>query len=89
MCEIEKFRVALLQCNSDKRLAEAEEFTNLTRVSTVNDSYMVEVTLLLLSLLSQNVTVVSVMSFNLTCSGELESLLCTRVCLNFWHFLNV
>ena len=47
---------------------------------------MVEVSLLLLCLLSQNVTVVSVMTLDLTRTGECESLLCTGVCLYFWHF---
>jgi hypothetical protein len=45
-----------------------------------------QVSLLLLCFLSQNVTVVSVMTLDLTGSGKAESLLCTGVCLNFWHF---
>ena len=49
---------------------------------------MNQITLLLLGLLCQNVAVVSVMSLNLTCSGERESLLRAGVCLNFWHFFN-
>ena len=47
---------------------------------------MIEISLLLLCLLSQNVTVVSVMTLNLTSTGECESLLCTGVCLQLWHF---
>src|SRR5574344_1525502 len=47
---------------------------------------MIKITFLFLCLLRQNVTVESVMTFNLSSSGECESLLCTRVCLYFWHF---
>ena len=75
-------------CASQSRgLTEAEEFAYLTNVGAVNESSVVEVALLLLGLLGQNVTVVSVMSFDLTCSGENETLLCTRISLYFWHFL--
>lgn len=48
---------------------------------------MVEVALLLLGFLCQDVTVVSVMSFDLTRSGESETLLCAGISLYFWHFL--
>ena len=68
-----------------RRLTEAKEFTNLTAVCAIDNSYVVEVTLLLLSLLSQNVTVVSVMSFNLTSTSESKSFFSTGICLNFWH----
>ena len=47
---------------------------------------MIEVSLLLLGLLSQNVTVVSVMTLNLTSTGECESLLCAGICFLLWHF---
>ena len=70
-----------------RRLTEAKEFTNLTAVCAIDNSYVVEVTLLLLSLLSQNVTVVSMTSFDLTRSSESETLLSTRISLYFWHFL--
>lgn len=56
-------------------------------VGAVNDGYVVKVELLLLCLLGEDVTVVSVTSFNLTCSSERETLLCTRISLYFWHFL--
>ena len=46
---------------------------------------MHQVSLLLLCLLSQNVTVVSVMTLDFTCSGEAETLLGSGVCLYFWH----
>ena len=68
-------------------LAEAEEFAYLTYVGAVNDGNVVEVALLLLGLLRQNVTVVSVTSFDLTRSGEHETLLCAGISLYFWHFL--
>ena len=46
---------------------------------------MYQVSLLLLGLLSQNVTVVSVMTLDFTCSGDAETLLGSGVCLYFWH----
>ena len=83
LCEMKRFC-----CDAScKNLAEAEEFAYLTYVRAVNDGHVVEVALLLLGLLGQNVTVVSMTSFDLTCSGENETLLCTRISLNFWHFL--
>ena len=68
-------------------LAEAEEFAYLTYVGAVNDSNVVEVAFLLFGLLGQNVTVVSMTSFDLTRSGEHETLLCAGISLYFWHFL--
>ena len=50
---------------------------------------MYQISLLLLCFLSQDVTVVSVMSLNLTCSGEAETLLCSGICLYFWHFFMI
>jgi hypothetical protein len=44
-----------------------------------------QVALLLLGLLGQNVAVVSVISLNLTRTGERESLLGAGLCLYFWH----
>ena len=50
---------------------------------------MYEVTLLLLSLLRENVTVESMLSLDLTGSGERETLLSTRISLYFRHlFVN-
>ena len=48
---------------------------------------MVKISLLLLGLLGEDVAVVSVMSLDLTRSGQRESLLGAGICLNFWHFL--
>ena len=70
-----------------ENLTEAEEFAYLTLVRAVNEGNVVEVSLLLFRFLRQNVRVVSVMSLDLTCSGELETLFCAGVRLYFWHFL--
>ena len=75
----------------EKREAEAkeaaqEQITNLLEVAVVYDCLMNQISLLLLCLLSQNVTVISVMTLDLTCTGKAESLLCTGVSLYFWHF---
>src|SRR5574344_280604 len=73
----------------NKGLTETQQVTNLLHVASVNDCVVNQITLLLLCLLSQNVTVVSVCSLNLTCTGEAESLLRSGICLYFWHFFNV
>ena len=50
---------------------------------------MHKISLLLLGLLSQDVTVISVVTLNLSCSGEGKTLLCTGVGFLFWHcFVN-
>ena len=67
-------------------LAETQQVANLLHVGLVNDRVALQIALLLLGLLRQDVAVVSVMSLNLTCSGEGKSFLCTGVCLYFWHF---
>ena len=51
-------------------LTETEQVTHLLHVGSVNQCLVNKISLLLLCLLSQNVTVVSVMSFNLTGTGE-------------------
>ena len=48
---------------------------------------MLKVAFLLFGLLGQDVTVVSVTSFDLTRSGEREMLLGAGISLYFWHFL--
>ena len=63
-----------------------EEQTDAVEVSLVNDADVGEVTLLLLSLLCQDVTFVSMFSFNLSCSGKGEPFFGTGISLNFWHF---
>ena len=47
---------------------------------------VVKISLLLLRLLSQNVTVISVLTLDFACSSKRETLLCSGLCFNFWHF---
>ena len=68
-------------------LSQVQKVTYLFLVGFHHDSGVVEVSLLLLSLLRQNVAVISMLSFDLTCSGQLEAFLSAGICLNFWHFL--
>ena len=70
-----------------RRLTHAEEFANLLHVRAVNEGHMVKVAILLLGLLGQDVTVISVVTLNLTGSGERKTLLCTRISLYFRHLL--
>ena len=70
-----------------RRLTHAEKFANLLHVRAVNEGHMVKVALLLLGLLGQDVTVISVVTLNLTGSGERKTLLCTRISLYFRHLL--
>ena len=48
---------------------------------------MYKVSFLLFSLLSQNMTVKSVLSFDFTCSGKNESFFRTGVSLDLWHLV--
>ena len=70
----------------DLKLTQTKQVAHLLEVAAVDDCLMHQITFLLLCLLCKNVAVVSVMSLDLTCSGETESLLCTGVSLYFWHF---
>ncbi len=67
------------------KLTQAKQFTNLLEVAVIDQRLVNQVTLLFLCLLCENVTVVSMMSFNLTSAGEAEALLCSGICLYFWH----
>ncbi len=69
----------------DINLAEAEQIAYLLEVRLVNEGLVNQITFLLLGFLCQNVTVVSMMSFDLTCTGETESLLRTGIRFYFWH----
>ena len=69
------------------KLTEAEQFAYLLHIGAIHDGIVYQVSLLLLRLLRQNVTVISMLSFNLTCSGKSESFFSTGISLNFWHFL--
>ena len=55
------------------RLLHCKKFLNLAYVCTMYKCKVVEVTFLLLSLLCQDVTVISVLSLDFTCSGKSES----------------
>ena len=75
--------------NSGKRfLLHSKEFTYLAAVCLLKDCKLVEVTLLLLSLLGENVAVISVFSLDFTRSGKSESFFRTGVRLYFWHVFN-
>ena len=64
-----------------------EEFANGVEVALVHHAHVSEVSLTLLALLSQDVTLVSMFSFNLPCSGKVESFFGTGISFNFWHFV--
>jgi len=49
---------------------------------------MIQITFLLLCFFSQDVTVISVMTLNLSRSGESKSFLCAGICFLLWHFFN-
>jgi hypothetical protein len=70
-------------------LAETQQVAYLLHVGLVDDAVTLQITLLLLGFLRQDVAVVSVMSLNLTRTGESKSLLSTGVCLYFWHFFEL
>ena len=69
----------------DINLAEAEQIAYLLEIRLVNESLVNQITFLFLCFLSQDVTVVSMMSLDLTCTGETESLLRTGIRFYFWH----
>ena len=54
-----------------------------------DESKVVEVALLLFGLLSKNVAVVSVFSFDFSCSGKSESFFGTGISFNLRHFVNL
>lgn len=54
-------------------------------VDVGDEAHLAEVTLLLLRLLGQDVTVEGVLSLDLTCSGERETLLGAGISLYFRH----
>ena len=85
--EINDFGKRFCGYKKQKRLAHAEQFANLLYVSAVNETNVYEVTLLLLSLLRENVAVESVLSLDLTRSGEGKALLSTGISLYLRHLL--
>ena len=69
-----------------RKLFLDEQQTHRADVCLVDNRRAREVTFLLLGLLGQDVTLVSVFSLNFPGASERESLLGARICLNFWHF---
>ena len=59
------------------------------QVGFVNDAHLTQVTFTLLALLGQDVTLVSMSSFNLSGAGKGEPFLRSGIRLNFWHFVLV
>ena len=68
------------------KLTECEAVKHLLTVSLYDNRAVVEISLLLLRLLRQNVTVISVLTLDLACSSKRETLLCSGLSFNFWHF---
>ena len=71
----------------DLGLTEVEEVADLLHVLSHNQVSVLRIALLLLGLLCQDVAVIGVMTLYLATTGEHESLLCSGICLYFWHFL--
>ena len=67
-------------------LSEAKLLTNHLAVSLHDDSAVVEISLLLLCLLCQDVTVVSVLTLDFSGTSKSETLLSSGLGFNFWHF---
>jgi hypothetical protein len=72
-----------------KDLTECETFANLLTISLYDNRAVVEISLLLLSLLCQDVTVISVVTLNLSCSSKDKALFGSAFGFNFWHFFIV
>jgi hypothetical protein len=70
----------------DVGLAKEEKFADLLAVGSDDEVAVLQIALLLLTFLGQDVAVISVMTLDLTRSGEHESLLCCGISLYFWHF---
>ena len=66
-----------------------QELAHLRQVALVHDAHVGEVSFTLFALLGQDVTLVSMFSFNLPCSGKGEPFFGTGISLNFWHFVNL
>ena len=66
-----------------------QELTHDVQVGLVHDAELTQVAFTLLALLSQDVTLVSMSSFNLSGAGKGEPFLRSGIRLNFWHFVLV
>lgn len=54
-----------------------------------NDPRVAEIAFLFLGFLSQDVVVISVLTLDLSCAGEGETLLRSGICFHFRHFVKV
>ena len=70
----------------EQGLAKEEEFADLLAVGGDDEVSVLQVALLLLGFLCQDVAVISVVTLNLTRSGEHKTLLGAGISLYFWHF---
>ena len=68
-------------------LTQIEKVAHLLQVVGHHDGVVNQVTFLLLRLLRQDVTVISMMSFHFTRSGKNESFFGTGISFLFWHFV--
>ena len=66
-----------------------QELTHDVQVGLVHDAHLTQVAFTLLALLGQDVTLVSMSSFNLSGAGKGEPFLRSGIRLNFWHFVLV
>jgi len=67
-------------------LAKKEEFANLLAVCGLYEISLLQVALLFLTFLGQDVAVISVVTLDLTRSGQHKTLLGAGISLYFWHF---
>ena len=66
-----------------------QELAHLRQVALVHDTHVGEVSFTLFALLGQDVTLVSMFSFNLSGAGKGKPFLRSGIRLNFWHFVLV
>ena len=70
------------------KLLDVEEQLNLANVGLVNQSGVGEITFLSCLFLGQDVPFVGMLPLDFTRASEGEPLLCARVGLHFWHFVD-
>ncbi len=63
-----------------------QQVLDLGLVGRRNDTRVAQVTFTLVSLFGQDVTVISVLTLDLSCAGERKTLLCSGICFHLWHF---
>ena len=62
-----------------------QQLQKLWLIYARNNARVAEIALLLCSLFGQDVTVISVLTLDLTCAGERKTLLCSGICFHLWH----